>query len=653
MALPSIALDDFTWDDLVAATRRHIPAASGGKWTLHAPVDPGVTLLELYAWLIEQRAFWLDQVPDSLSRAILTLLGDAVEPVRLAATVVAFDSPAPWVGVGVGTVRADRRGDPIWFTTDAGLTVLPVDHVGLIVSSGDRTSDLAAGRAVRVMPADGRAAGARVLLWMPSGPPGPRPDPLALFVELRTAPSIANGWAPLAPANVPPPATVSFWYRTTAGQVVPWPAPIDDGTGGLRRSGVVRLPVPVDWDFEPGSTIGGLSAYAIRVHTDAATFTAPPRVSRIVPNVMVARHRRTAHHVLSEDLLPLPGNTIALPDGDVPPIAETVKLVLLETGGSRPWAPVPDLAFAGPGDRVFVVDRDAGRLRFGDGLTGRLVRLQPGLNVTVDYEVGGGSSGNLGGGMAWVDETTARTLHNVVAAEGGQEPETVAAARERAQTELRHITRAITQADYETLAMTTPGVGLARAHAAVGYHAMHPCTPVPGMVTVFVVPAAPREEPSDLFEDAFVATPEPDPGALSAARVRLESARLVTHEVCVRSPIYRRATIRIEMRADPSDADALRRRLSDGLRDFLDPLIGGDDATGWPFGEPLRQSALLRVAQRIAGADGDVSAVAIGLDGAPATENCHDVEIGDHTLPGPVDIVVQISAPVSTRGGLR
>ena len=43
MALASLTLDDFTWDDLVAATRRRIPAASGGTWTLHAPVDPGVT----------------------------------------------------------------------------------------------------------------------------------------------------------------------------------------------------------------------------------------------------------------------------------------------------------------------------------------------------------------------------------------------------------------------------------------------------------------------------------------------------------------------------------------------------------------------------------------------------------------------------------
>jgi hypothetical protein len=201
--------------------------------------------------------------------------------------------------------------------------------------------------------------------------------------------------------------------------------------------------------------------------------------------------------------------------------------------------------------------------------------------------------------------------------------------------------------------VTTPGVALRRAHAAVGYHALHPCTPVPGMVTVFVVPDAPREEPSDFYEDAFVATPRPDPGALAAARARLDAARLVTHEVCVRAPIYRPASLRVEVHADPADTGALRRRVADGLQRFLDPLLGGADGGGWPFGEPLRPSALLREAQRTLGADGNVAEVAIGLDGASPLESCHDVEIGSHALPGPVDITVRVTARPGAPGGLR
>ena len=46
MALDRVVLDDLDWKGMVDAIRRRIPAASDGQWTLHAPVDPGVTLLE-------------------------------------------------------------------------------------------------------------------------------------------------------------------------------------------------------------------------------------------------------------------------------------------------------------------------------------------------------------------------------------------------------------------------------------------------------------------------------------------------------------------------------------------------------------------------------------------------------------------------------
>src|SRR5947199_7218972 len=94
MAIPAVILDDLTWADLTAAARRRIPAASKGKWTLHAPVDPGVTLLELHAWLLEQRLYWMDQVPDALTRGALTLLGDSARDAQCAATVLQFTSPA-------------------------------------------------------------------------------------------------------------------------------------------------------------------------------------------------------------------------------------------------------------------------------------------------------------------------------------------------------------------------------------------------------------------------------------------------------------------------------------------------------------------------------------------------------------------------------
>src|SRR5947199_2511051 len=90
MAIPAVILDDLTWADLTAAARRRIPAASKGRWTLHAPVDPGMTLLELHAWLLEQRLYWMDQVPDAFTRGALALIGERTRDAQCASMVLQF-----------------------------------------------------------------------------------------------------------------------------------------------------------------------------------------------------------------------------------------------------------------------------------------------------------------------------------------------------------------------------------------------------------------------------------------------------------------------------------------------------------------------------------------------------------------------------------
>src|SRR5262249_42374460 len=154
--------------------------------------------------------------------------------------------------------------------------------------------------------------------------------------------------------------------------------------------------------------------------------------------------------------LPLPGRMITLaelpenePEKDHPPMEPSVKLRIRERDNQWwKWTPAADLSFSGPGDRVFVVDRERGELRFGDGLNGRMPVLAPseGPNIKVQYAVGGGSAGNLGNNLRWeaVDQTSGLTAQNVVPSEGGQDSETIAAARDRAASSLKQLHRAVT-----------------------------------------------------------------------------------------------------------------------------------------------------------------------------------------------------------------
>ncbi|MEV6639219.1 putative baseplate assembly protein [Amycolatopsis sp. NPDC051371] len=607
MTLPAPKLDDLTWADLMAAVTRRIPAESGGTWTLHAPVDPGITLLELFAYLLEQRLYWLDQAPDELVVAILKLLGlEPPRPAQPAATVLALtpDAETPTV-VPAGTAFARDPAAVIRFTLDDEVTAFPVSGEATVFTDRDRTADLLARRGVPLLGTDGSAASAR--FTVPLDGSHPASGWLSVLVELDSP--VAPSWSSAAVAVRPPADLTWSWFRPS-GDASGTFEEVQDGTGGLRRSGVVRLRPPADW-----STVDN----GLRVSTPAATYASPPRLLRLAVNVSGARHaeRRTVTDLAdqTDDWLKLPGQRLVLPDA-----AGRLLTACLRLAGEK-WGPVADFAFGASRDRIFLLDRPDGALVFGDGLTGRIPR--PSGDVLAEYTIGGGRDGNGGLTGNWlpVDDFPVRAA-NLVQAEGGEDPETVAQARDRAAGALGEVTRAVTAEDFVTLAVTTPGVAVGRAYAGIGEHPGFPCARVPGAVTVHIVPAVPQSS-----------APEPDPGMLCAVADRLAEARLLTAEVFVRAPAYRDVRLRADLSGSPADRAKVSTVVGDALRRFLDPLLGGDDETGWPFGEALRPSALLRAAQQALGDLADVAAVAIGIDGAEPSETCDDVPLRAGELP--------------------
>jgi len=66
-------LDDLTFDDLIAEALRLIPTYAP-LWTNHNPSDPGITLLELFAYLTEMQLYRINCVPESHIRMFLKLL---------------------------------------------------------------------------------------------------------------------------------------------------------------------------------------------------------------------------------------------------------------------------------------------------------------------------------------------------------------------------------------------------------------------------------------------------------------------------------------------------------------------------------------------------------------------------------------------------
>lgn len=126
--LPSSNLDDRSFDDLVNECKLRIPRYCP-EWTDHNISDPGVTLIELFAWLTDQMLLRFNQVPRKNYVAFLELLGIRLQPPTPAHTNLTFyltaGRPAPYTireGIEVATARTASQ-EPIIFRIDRELKI--------------------------------------------------------------------------------------------------------------------------------------------------------------------------------------------------------------------------------------------------------------------------------------------------------------------------------------------------------------------------------------------------------------------------------------------------------------------------------------------------------------------------------------------------
>src|SRR5688572_4905965 len=89
MPIESPLLDDLRYDRVVEELVRRIPVYSP-EWTDFNESDPGITLIQLFAFLAEQVGYRLNRIPEKNHIELLKLLGIRLEPAHPAASRVAF-----------------------------------------------------------------------------------------------------------------------------------------------------------------------------------------------------------------------------------------------------------------------------------------------------------------------------------------------------------------------------------------------------------------------------------------------------------------------------------------------------------------------------------------------------------------------------------
>jgi hypothetical protein len=746
LQIPSI--DNRRYQDLLNEALARIPVHNP-EWTNFNKSDPGVTLVELFAFLTENLLYRANQIPERNRRKFLQLLGVPLQPSSSAVGLVTFTNDRGPLETTTLNSGIEVRAGQVPFRTDQGLDVLPIE-AGVYYKQKDTTQDptvtayykqLYASykqspgsnpniQLYRTVPIEGKEGSEVSIsedttdhsLWIAllvranDKPPADGSPPEAGLENLRdtvrekiagktislgVVPAIDQATQQLAPGGNANPESDSLLQfkipNVPADGLLPddpklrhpsyKPLPTNAQGNVLDAPGVVQLTLPSKnelrlWtnldpleqgveEFPPSledSKLNDRIITWIRIQASAAVGT---KLLWLGINTVPVTQRA---HVVNE----------VLPDGNGTPdqivtlsrkpvVPKSVRLIVSSpTGEVSQWTEIDDLLSAGPEvqitdpklppgtkpptdipSEVFVVDPEAGQIKFGDGFRGR--RPPAGAKLRASYDYGVGSAGNVGVGSISTSPALPAGIKvsNPVRTWNGTEAETVAEGEKQIARYLQHRDRLVNAEDFKTITLRTPGVDIGRVEVMPAFNPdLSPNTPgdAPGAVTLMLIPRNDPKQP-----DAPVA----DEIFLNAICRYLDSRRLVTTELFLRGPVYKQIWISAGINVVAGVAIAeVREAVKQALLDFLAPLAkssGVDDSlislttpsyasaqNGWPLSKAVTGRELLAVASRVSGVL-LVNDVLIAEGDKPKTDQ---ISINGLELPRVMGVTVAIGDPM-------
>ncbi|HYK83876.1 MAG TPA: hypothetical protein VEV19_00825, partial [Ktedonobacteraceae bacterium] len=120
MPLQSPSLDTRTYKELLNEALSRIPVHTP-EWTNFNESDPGVTLLELFAFLTENILYRANQIPERNRRKFLSLLGIPLQPASSARGLVTFSNDKGPLRTISLQEKLEVRAGQVPFRTDKGL----------------------------------------------------------------------------------------------------------------------------------------------------------------------------------------------------------------------------------------------------------------------------------------------------------------------------------------------------------------------------------------------------------------------------------------------------------------------------------------------------------------------------------------------------
>lgn len=645
MTLPAPNLDDRGFQDLVDEAKRLVQLRNP-NWTDHNVSDPGVTLIETFAYMADQLIYRLNRIPDLHYIKFLELLGERMLPPGAAITDLEFrltigqdtDVVIP-EGSQVSTPRT-TPAPPVTFSTSEDLVIPAVSVSQVLIKTID--GDFETHNEARALKRH-FAVFSEVPLPGDALYIGLTQSVSSCFVVMEFTGITAIEGIGIDPTN--PPYHVEAWNGQEWTRVR---VTLDD-TGGLNRDGSIEVFV----DVHELSRIAGIEAGWLRIvvsdfDAQQPRYKISPQINQVSAETMGGVVR--AHHcepVIDELLGPCsgaPGERLQLSRHPLEGSQDFITLEVSDGHGWETWIRVESFAESGPTDRHFTVDDVSGEVRFGpvirqpDGSV-RLYGATPPAQAMVrvpKYLVGGGHEGNVEANTLTVLRSSLPFIGEVTnprAATGGSDAESIDDLKQRAAVSVRTQSRAVTARDYEMIIKAAePAIARVRCLDATELDR-------PGHVLALVIPSVPKNV-SD-FELL-----QPSPEVLQFLREIIDHRRPLGSIVHIEPPRYLGVSVAVRVvAAAGTDARTLSARAEEAIRDFLHPITGGPQGDGWPFGYPLLLADVHAVLQRIPGLSYvDVVRlipvdVVSGVRGAPA----------EIVQPGPHDLLFCVGNEIEVR----
>jgi predicted phage baseplate assembly protein len=608
MTLAVPKLDDRHFQDIVDEAKKRIPYYCK-DWTDHNVSDPGITLIELFAWMTDILLYRLNQVPDLHYIRFLEMLGVQLKGPVPARAPVTFWLTAPQaleVVIPAGTEVASTQTETersIVFTTDADLRIDPPQLNAIVTATGSEGGKKTR-REVNLRRLESGFEGIEVFSSTPQVG-----DALCIGFENNLSHHLLGfdlGFDSTVGAGIDPTQPPYLWEASTGEQGQPWAAcEVEmDTTLGMNADGAIRIHVPKMGPLQMGEH----RLYWVRVRVKEVSRQEAERgmvsyiKSPVLRSIAAASWGGT---VLTTHSQQVQQEFLGRSDGSAgqrfklqfTPILNRrpEETLIVEAAGEplQAWKEVPDFADTGADDICFTLDSVTGELRCGPAIrqpdgTMKLYGAVParGANLIFRrYRYGGGEQGNVLPGIINTLKTSipyVAKVTNRAPASGGLDAETLEEAMLRAPALLRSHQRAVTEADYEFLAMQSFPEAIGRVKC-LQPTAVEGGQVIPGQIYVLVIPR--------LFHPEGYLAPkqlEVDKDTIAALKTYLDERRLLTTRLDVRSPAYQWVAIKVKLRASPGvDQSAVQAEVLGRLYRFLNPLIGGGNGKGWEFNRDL------------------------------------------------------------------